>query len=123
MNVCTSCYHRVGKHYSTNNYCSNCGSKLDWSIADSINKNMTPREKAIAYCKNKTTTNEDYLSSLLHNLYALEHGLEELDEYEGCPQNYGLDPCEELCELEEVYDDKEQTEQCKKCWLMALHES
>lgn len=49
QNVCTKCFHRVGKHYLTNNYCSNCGSKLDWSIVDNINKNMTPKQKAIIF--------------------------------------------------------------------------
>ncbi len=76
---------------------------------------MTNKQKVIKYCR-------DYISRCDYNHYTncennkSEIEKDQIDYYglEGCPQSYGLDEVEELCEIDlDGYT-------CAKCWENAL---
>jgi len=79
----------------------------------------TGRDIILEYCKNVSTNDIDYLQGCNDVVLSLEReGVNY--HFDHCPSSYGIDNFFDGDCSEHEVDEKEQDDQCKRCWERAL---
>jgi hypothetical protein len=73
----------------------------------------------LKYCSQYTESSLEHIQNAIDNKRLIEQG--RYSELSGCPSSYGLDDFNGLCFEEKVEGNKEQYEQCERCWKKALN--